>query len=64
MYVCGELEDGLGNVGRALLLGDEDVAGRRGPLQAEKRVCGRLYVRGLYACGELGDALDLEAEAG
>ena len=39
-WICGvnvrrELDDRLGDVWCALLLGDENVAGWRGPLQAE-----------------------------
>lgn len=49
-----ELDDGLGDVGRALLFGDEDVPQRRGPLQTEERVGGRLDVRRRCAQRQLG----------
>jgi len=43
-YVGRELYHGLGDVWRALLLGDEDVTRWGRPLQAQQGIRGRLYV--------------------
>lgn len=56
--VGGVLYEGLCDLGVALLLGDEDVARRRGPLQREQRGIGALEKRGLYAGGQFGDGPD------
>ena len=56
----GERDDGLGDGGGALLLRDEDVAWRRGPLEAEEGGCRRLNVGWLEAWREFGYVSDVE----
>lgn len=57
----GEFDNRGGDVWGSLLLGDEDIARRGGPLEAEEGVCRRLDVGGFYARGELVNVLEVAA---
>ena len=63
-YVGCELEKGLADVRRALLLGDEDVARWRGPLQAEKGVGRILFVCRPESWRQFAYVFDVETGGG